>query len=178
MSTQRWPFTGALRRVGTWRHLRLPWSITGQRNQRQLTFSISWTRQEPRGLVGTSVISDPAVPGSNSTVENSLFLCHFFLSQSENSEKFKAFHMHDDSLRTCAPVKSIKTAQQVFIGFKNLPAGYYRDLQTSDQSMCSNGHLAIETAINLNCLSMRTLSSHSTTYFSEGKFKKGYNSLL
>ena len=35
--------------------------------------------------------------------------------------------MNGDGLRTCAPVKSIKTSQQVFIGFKNLPAGYYRD---------------------------------------------------
>ena len=31
--------------------------------------------------------------------------------------------------------------------YKNLPAGYYRDLKTSGQSMCSNGCLAIETSI-------------------------------
>ena len=37
-----------------------------------------------------------------------------------------------------------KTSQQVIIGFKNLPAGYYRDLC---QSMCSYGRLAIETSI-------------------------------
>ena len=55
--------------------------------------------------------------------------------------------MNGDGLRTCAPVKSIKTSQQVFIGFKNLPIGYYRKLKTSGQSMCSNGRLAIETSI-------------------------------
>ena len=115
VSTQRRPFTGAVRRVGTWRRLRLPRSITGQRNQRKKTFSISWTRQEPRGFVGSSLILDPTVPGSNSTVENSLFLCHFFLKV-RTAKNFKVFHMYDDGLRTCAPVKSIKTAQ----------AGFYR----------------------------------------------------
>ena len=55
--------------------------------------------------------------------------------------------MNGDGLRTCAPVKSIKTSQQVFIGFKNLPIGYYRKLKTCGQSMCSNGRLAIETSI-------------------------------
>ena len=139
-------FTGAVQRVGTWRHLRLPRSIIGQRNQRQIAFSISWTRQEPRGSVGSSVISDPAVPGSNSTAVNSLILSHFF-SQSEDSKNFKVFHMNGDGLRTCAPVKSIKTSQQVFIGFKNLPTGYYRKLKTSGQSKCSNGRLAIETSV-------------------------------
>ena len=59
--------------------------------------------------------------------------------------------MYGDGLRTCAPVKSIKTSQQVFIGFKNLPTGYYQKLKTSGQSMPSNGRLAIETSIkNLN----------------------------
>ena len=139
-------FSGAVRRVGTWRHLRVPRSIIGQRNQRQIAFSISWTRQEPRGLVGSSVISDPAVPGSNSTAVNCLFLCHFFLKV-RAAKNFKVFHMNGDGLRTCAPVKSIKTSQQVFIGFKNLPIGYYRKLKTCGQSMCSNGRLAIETSI-------------------------------
>ena len=74
------------------------------------------------------MILDPGVPGSNSTAVNSLFLCHFFLKV-RTAKNFKAFHMNGDGLRTCAPVKSIKTSQQVFIGFKNLPAGYYRDLQ-------------------------------------------------
>ena len=55
--------------------------------------------------------------------------------------------MNGDGLRTCAPVKSIKTSEQVFIGFKNLPTGYYRKLKTSGQSMCSNGRLAIETSV-------------------------------
>ena len=45
--------------------------------------------QEPRGLVGSSVISDPGVPVSNSTAVNSLFLCHFFSSQSQDSKKFQ-----------------------------------------------------------------------------------------
>ena len=36
------------------------------------------------------------------------------------AKKFRVFHMNGDGLRTCAPVKSIKTSQQVFIGFKNL----------------------------------------------------------
>ena len=111
----------------------------------------------PRGLVGSSVISDPAVPGSNSTAVNCLFLCHFF-SQSEGSKNFKVFHMNGDGLRTCAPVKSIKTSQQVFIGFKNLPIGYYRKLKTCGQSMCSNGRLAIETSIKN--LMRHKLSSH------------------
>ena len=67
------------------------------------------------------------------------------------AKNFKVFHMNGDGLRTCAPVKSIKTSQQVFIGFKNLPIGYYRKLKTCGQSMCSNGRLAIETSIkNLN----------------------------
>ena len=63
------------------------------------------------------------------------------------AKNFKVFHMNGDGLRTCAPVKSIKTSQQVFIGFKNLPTGYYRKLKTSGQSMCSNGRLAIETSV-------------------------------
>ena len=70
----------------------------------------------------------------------------FFLKV-RTAKNFKVFHMYGDGLRTCAPVKSIKTSQQVIIGFKNLPAGYYWDLQTSGQSMCSNGRLATETSI-------------------------------
>ena len=50
-------------------------------NQRQTALSISWTRQEPRRWVESSVILDPGVPGSNSTAVNSLFLCHFFFSK-------------------------------------------------------------------------------------------------
>ena len=71
----------------------------------------------------------------------------FFLKV-RTAKHFKVFHMNGDGLRTCAPVKSIKTSQQVFIGFKNLPAGFYRELKTSGQSMYSNGRLAIETSIN------------------------------
>ena len=116
-----------------------------KRNQRQIAFSITWTRQEPCGLVGSSVISDPGlgVPGSRST----LHFCVAFFLKVRTAKKFKVFHMNGDGLRTCAPVKSIKTSQQVFIGFKDLPAGYYRDLKTSGQNMCSNGRLAIETSI-------------------------------
>ena len=86
---------------------------------------------------------------SNSTAVNSLFLCHFFFLKVRTAKNFKVFHMNGDGLRTCAPVKSIKTSQQVFIGFKNLPAGFYWELKTSGQSMCSNGRLAIETSIKI-----------------------------
>ena len=104
------------------------------------------TRQEPHGLVGSSVISDPAVPGSNSTAVNSLFLGHFF-SQSEDSKKFQSLS-HERQWPPHMPASEVyKTSQQVFIGFKNLPTGYYRKLNTSGQSMCSNGRLAIETSI-------------------------------
>ena len=47
---------------------------------------------------------------------------------------------------------------QNWIGFKNLPASYYRDLQTSGQSMCSNGRLAIETSIKNLILSKKSCS--------------------
>ena len=92
------------------------------------------------------MISDPAVPGSNSTAVNSYFCVTFFLKL-RTAKNFKVFHLNGDGLRTCAPVKSIKTSQQVFRGFKNLPTGYYRKLKTSGQSMCSNGRLAIETSV-------------------------------
>ena len=82
-------------------------------------------------MVGSSVILVPGVPGSNSTAVNSLFLCHFFFLKVRTAKNLKVFHMNGDGLRTCAPVKSIKTSQQVFIGFKNLPAGFYRELKTS-----------------------------------------------
>ena len=36
------------------------------------------------------MISYPGVPGSNSTAVNSLFLCHFFFSQSEDSKTFQS----------------------------------------------------------------------------------------
>ena len=61
----------------------------------------------------------------------------FFLTV-RTAKTFKVFHMNGNGLRTYTQKKSIKTFQQVFIGFKNLPAGYFRDLQTSSQSMCSN----------------------------------------
>ena len=93
------------------------------------------------------MISDPAVPGSNSTMVNSLFSVSPFLLEVRTAKNFKVFHMYGDGLLTCAPAKPIKTFQQVIFGFKNLPAGYYRDLQASGQSMCSNGRLAIETSI-------------------------------
>ena len=62
-----------------------------KRNQRQISFSISWTRQEPRGLVGSSVISVPGVSGSNSTAVNSFIsVSLFFLKwgQQKNSKSF------------------------------------------------------------------------------------------
>ena len=146
----QWAFTGAVRGVATWRHPHLSRSIIGQRNQRQMAFSISWARQEPRGSVGSSAISDPAVPGSNSTAVNSDFISvSFFFLKVRTARSFKFFHMYSDGLRTYAPVKSIKTSQQIFIGFKNHPTGCYRDLQTSGQSMYSNECLAIGTSIKI-----------------------------
>ena len=62
-----------------------------KRNQRQIAFSITWTRQEPCGLVGSSVISDPGVPSSNSTAVNSLFLCRFFFSKWGQQKISKSF---------------------------------------------------------------------------------------
>ena len=53
--------------------------------------SICNTRQEPRGLVGRSVISDPAVPGSNFTTVSSLFLCHYFSSKWGKRKISKSF---------------------------------------------------------------------------------------
>ena len=124
---------------------------------------ISWTRQEPRGLVGNSVISNPGVPGSNSTAANSFFLCHFFFIV-RTAKNFKVFHMNGDGLCTCVPMKSIKTSQQVFIGFKNLPAGFYRDLETSGESMCSNGRLARETSIKkLNTITLLSTTSDAAS---------------
>ena len=76
-----------------------------------------------------------------------LYFCVTFFLKVRTAKNFKVFHMNGDGLRTCAPVKSIKTSEQVFIGFKNLPTGYYRKLKTSGQSMCSNGRLAIETSV-------------------------------
>ena len=76
------------------------------------------------------------LPASNSTAVNSLFLCHFF-SQSEDSKKFQSLS-HE---RRWPPHMR---ASEVY---KNLPARFYRGLQTSGQSMCSNGRLAIETSI-------------------------------
>ena len=56
--------------------------------QTQIAFSIIWTRQAPRGLVGSSVIiSDPAVPGLNFTAVSSLFLCYFFFSSKWGQRK-------------------------------------------------------------------------------------------
>ena len=49
----------------------------------------------------------------------------FFLKV-RTAKNFKVFHVYGGGLRTCAPVKSIKTSQQVFIGFKYLPAGHFR----------------------------------------------------
>ena len=86
----------------------------------------------------------------------------FFLKVG-TSKNFKVFHMNGDGLRTCAPVKSIKTSQQVFIGFKNLPAGFYRELKTSGQSMCSNGRLAIEASIK-NLIALNASRSEIIVY--------------
>ena len=53
---------------------------------------------------------------------------------------------------------------QNWIGLKNLPAGYYRDLQTSGQNMCSNGSFAIETSIK-NLILSKTKNSCSPFYW-------------
>ena len=74
------------------------------KNQRQIAFSISWTGQEPRGLVGSSVISDPAVPALNSTMVNSLFLCHFFFSKWGQRKISKSF--------TCTAMASAHARQR------------------------------------------------------------------
>ena len=77
------------------------------------------------------MISDRAVPGSNSTTVSSSFLRH--ISKSKDSEKFQSRpHVRRWPPHVCASA---------------LSGGYYRDLQTSGQSMCSNGRLAIETSI-------------------------------
>ena len=100
------------------------------------SLSISWTCQEPRGLVG-SRISDRVVPGSNSTAVSSFFFVTFlFFLKVRTAKNFKVFHMFSEGLRTC-------TSEL----YTYLSGGYYRDLQTSGQSMCSNGRLAIETSI-------------------------------
>ena len=103
-----------------------------QTYQRQIAIAISWTRQEPRGLVGSSVISDPAAPGSNSNAVSSLFPCHFLFFKVrivKNSTSFTCMwttglfwtvgphqysvdtegwqevsHMFGNGLRTCAPL--------------------------------------------------------------------------
>ena len=70
-----------------------------------------------------------------------------FFSQSEDSKKFQSLS-HEQQWPPHMRAKEVyKNLPAGFIGFKNLPAGYYRDLQTSGQSMCSNGRLAIDTSI-------------------------------
>ena len=87
-------------------------------------------------------------PGSSRFDSGQLFISVSLFSskwgQQKNSKSFTWTAMASAHARQW---KSIQTSQQVFIGFKNLPAGYFRDLQTSGQSMCSNGRLAIETSI-------------------------------
>ena len=66
-----------------------------------------------RASLGSSGILDRAVPGSNSTAVSSLFLCHFLFFKVRKAKNFKVFQMFGDGLRTCAPVKSIVTSQEV-----------------------------------------------------------------
>ena len=92
--------------------------------QRQMAFSISWTRQEPRVLVGSSVISNWTVPGS--IAASSFFLCHFFfclqiIIKVRTGKNFKVVHLFGDGLRTWAQVKSIVTSHEVTIGFTKPP---------------------------------------------------------
>ena len=84
-----------------------------KRNQRQIAFSISWTHQEPCGLVGSSVILVPGVPGSNSTL---YFSVTFFFSKWGQQKISSLSHE-----RRWPPHKR---ASEVY---KNLPAGSYRE---------------------------------------------------
>ena len=96
-------------------------------------------------------------------LRSTVYFCVTFFLKVRAAKNFKVFHMNGDGLRTCAPVKSIKTSQQVFIGFKNLPIGYYRKLKTCGQSMCSNGRLAIETSIKnlISCIALSLASQQN-----------------
>ena len=85
-----------------------------KKNQRQIAFSITWIRQEPCGLVGSSVISDPGFPGSNSTAVNSF--CVTLFSQSEDSKKI---HSLSHERRWPPHVRASEV-------YKNLPADFYR----------------------------------------------------
>ena len=99
--------------------------------QTQKAFSIIWARQTPRGLVRSSVISDPAVPGLNFSAVNSLFLCHFFFLQSEDSEKFQSLsHVQQwpPHMRPCEVYsylsggyyKNYKPPRRLLLGITNL----------------------------------------------------------
>ena len=102
---------------------------------------------------------------------STLYFCVTFFSKVRTAKNFKVFHMYGDGLRTCVAEKSIKTSQQVFIWFKNLPAGYYRDLQTSGQSMSSNGRLAIETSIKN--LIIKQIHTYTSNIFLATKYVAG-----
>ena len=66
-----------------------------------------------------------------------LFVSASLFSQSEDNENFQ-------SLSHVGRWPAHMLASEVY---KNLPAGFYRDLQTCGQSMDSNGLLAVETSI-------------------------------
>ena len=101
--------------------------------------------------------SDPAVPRSNLTSVSSSFFRHFFFLQSEDSEKFQSL----SHVGQWPPHMRASEVYSYHLGVSmritNL-RGYYRELQTSGQSMCSNGRLAIETYIkSLMCVRLREM---------------------
>ena len=78
-----------------------------------------------------------------------LYFCVIFFSQSEDSEKFQILSHVRRWPRHIRTSEIYKNLPADFIGFKNHPTGYCRDLQTSGQSMYSNERLAIETSIKV-----------------------------
>ena len=97
--------------------------------QRRIAFSISWTRQEHRGLVGNSVISDQVVPGSNSTAVSSVFLCQFFskvrTAKNHQAKSFTRSAMASIHARHCEVTiggyyKNYKPPRRLLLEFTNL----------------------------------------------------------
>ena len=112
----------------TYRRSILVFSSDDKREKRQIVFSITWTRQEPCGLVGSSVISDPGVPGSNSTVVNPLLLCHFFFSkwgQQKISKSFTSTAMASAHVRQWSLWKPPSLVWGYYWAVSTLVGGYY-----------------------------------------------------
>ena len=97
--------------------------------QTQIAFSITGTRQEPRGLVGSSC--DFGSSGARFKFHRGqLFIISpslFFLFKVRTAKNFKVFHMFGDGLCTCAPAnlsggyyKNYKPPRRLLSGFTNL----------------------------------------------------------